>query len=102
MAEPAVVTVRTVPRALADVEFASAESPLHSSKRMVLGGGVGSMRMGLMVGPERGRYATKVERMRADATWAEQAGFASVWIPQIPNEFDALTAAALVAAATTR
>jgi F420-dependent oxidoreductase-like protein len=60
------------------------------------------MRMGLMVGPERGRYAAKVDRMRADATWAEQAGFASVWIPQIPDEFDALTAAALVGASTTR
>jgi len=27
-----------------------------------------------MVGPERGRYSTKVERMLADATWAEEAG----------------------------
>jgi F420-dependent oxidoreductase-like protein len=60
------------------------------------------MRLGLMVGPERGRYATKVERMRADAAWAEAAGLASVWIPQIPDEFDALTAAALVAEATGR
>ena len=32
------------------------------------------MRIGLMVGPERGRYGTKVERMRADARWAEEAG----------------------------
>ena len=60
------------------------------------------MRLGLMVGPERGRYATKVERMRADAAWAEAAGLASVWIPQVPDEFDALTAAALVAEATGR
>ncbi len=50
------------------------------------------MRIGLMVGPERGRYATKVERMRADARWAEEAGLDTVWIPQIPDEFDALTA----------
>ncbi|MGO9922970.1 MAG: TIGR03564 family F420-dependent LLM class oxidoreductase [Isosphaeraceae bacterium] len=60
------------------------------------------MRIGLMVGPERGRYATKVARLQADAQWAEQAGLASVWIPQIPDEFDALTAAAVVAAATSR
>ena len=60
------------------------------------------MRIGLMVGPERGRYATKVERLRADARWAEEAGLASVWIPQIPDEFDALTAATLVGLDTAR
>jgi F420-dependent oxidoreductase-like protein len=60
------------------------------------------MRIGLMVGPERGRYATKVARMRADARWAEDAGLATVWIPQIPDEFDALTAAALVGDETSR
>jgi F420-dependent oxidoreductase-like protein len=61
-----------------------------------------SMRIGLMVGPERGRYGTKVERMRADATWAEDAGLDTVWIPQIPDEFDALTAVALVGSTTSR
>jgi F420-dependent oxidoreductase-like protein len=60
------------------------------------------MRMGLMVGPERGRYATKVERMRADVRWAEDSGFSTVWIPQIPDEFDALTAATLAGAGTSR
>jgi F420-dependent oxidoreductase-like protein len=60
------------------------------------------MRIGLMVGPERGRYATKVERMRADARWAEEAGLDSVWIPQIPDEFDAMTAAAVTGAVTSR
>jgi F420-dependent oxidoreductase-like protein len=60
------------------------------------------MRIGVMVGPERGRYATKVERMRADFRWADEAGLASVWIPQIPDEFDALTAAALAGAETSR
>ncbi len=58
------------------------------------------MRLGVMVGPERGRYATKVERMLADAAWAEEAGLASLWIPQIPDDFDALTAATLIGAAT--
>jgi 5,10-methylenetetrahydromethanopterin reductase len=60
------------------------------------------MRIGVMVGPERGRYATKVDRMRRDARWADEAGFATVWVPQIPDEFDALTAAAVVGAETTR
>ncbi len=55
-----------------------------------------------MVGPERGRYATKVQRMLDDAQWAESNGLASVWIPQVPDEFDALTAAALVAHTTSR
>jgi len=60
------------------------------------------MRIGLMVGPERGRYPTKIERMVADATWAEEMGLATVWIPQIPDEFDALTAATLVGTRTSR
>ncbi len=60
------------------------------------------MRIGVMLGPERGRYSTKVQRLRADARWAEEAGLASVWIPQIPDDFDALTAAAIVGAETSR
>ena len=60
------------------------------------------MRIGLMIGPERGRYRSKVERMQADARWAEEAGLATVWIPQIPDEFDVLTAATMIGAATTR
>ena len=60
------------------------------------------MRIGLMIGPERGRYSTKVERLRADGQWAEEAGLATVWIPQIPDDFDALTAAEIVGAGTTR
>ncbi len=55
-----------------------------------------------MAGPERGRYATKVERLLADAQWAEDAGFASVWVPQIPDDFDALTAATLIGTRTSR
>jgi F420-dependent oxidoreductase-like protein len=64
--------------------------------------GSSGMRIGLMVGPERGRYRTKVERLQADARWAEETGLATVWIPQIPDEFDALTAAALVGTQTDR
>ena len=61
-----------------------------------------TLRVGLMVGPERGRYATKVDRLLRDARWAEEAGLASMWIPQIPDEFDALVAAALVGTVTER
>jgi F420-dependent oxidoreductase-like protein len=60
------------------------------------------MRIGVMVGPERGRYSTKVERLLADAQWAERAGLSSIWIPQIPDDFDALTAATLIGVQTTR
>jgi F420-dependent oxidoreductase-like protein len=60
------------------------------------------MRIGVMVGPERGRYDTKVERLRRDGRWAEDAGFSTVWVPQIPDEFDALTAVALIGAETER
>jgi F420-dependent oxidoreductase-like protein len=60
------------------------------------------VRIGLMVGPERGRYATKIDRLRADARWAEDSGLSTVWIPQIPDEFDALTAAAIVGLETSR
>ena len=60
------------------------------------------MRIGVMLGAERGRYATKVERLEADARAAEEDGFSSVWIPQVPDDFDALTAATLVAKATER
>jgi F420-dependent oxidoreductase-like protein len=55
-----------------------------------------------MVGPERGRYATKVERLRRDGRWAEESGFSTIWVPQIPDEFDALTAATLIGAETSR
>lgn len=55
-----------------------------------------------MVGPERGRYATKVERLQSDARWAEEAGFSTIWVPQIPDEFDALTAATLMGLETSR
>ena len=55
-----------------------------------------------MIGPEKGRYGDKVARLVADAQAAEASGFASVWVPQVPNDFDALTAIALMGTATTR
>jgi len=60
------------------------------------------MRIGIMIGPDRGRYAQKVGRLVADAEAAEAAGFASIWVPQIPSDFDALTAIALMGTATSR
>jgi F420-dependent oxidoreductase-like protein len=55
-----------------------------------------------MVGPERGDSARKVTRMLADIEWAETAGLDSAWIPQIPNDFDALVAVALMGTRTSR
>jgi len=60
------------------------------------------MRMGLMIGPERGRYEEKVAKLVADAEAAEAAGYSSIWVPQIPNDFDALTAITLMAGGTSR
>ena len=60
------------------------------------------MRFGAMVGPERGRYSTKVDRLVADARWAEDAGMDTVWVPQVPDDFDALTAVAMIGANTSR
>jgi F420-dependent oxidoreductase-like protein len=60
------------------------------------------MRMGLQVSADRGRYATKVEKLQDDARWADEAGLDTVWTPQIPDEFDVMIAAALMGAATSR
>lgn len=59
------------------------------------------MRIGIMIGPDQGRYRQKVDRLIADAEAAEAAGFRSIWVPQIPSDFDALTAIALMGRATT-
>jgi F420-dependent oxidoreductase-like protein len=60
------------------------------------------MRIGLMIGPERGRYRHKVAQLAADAAAAERDGFTSIWVPQIPGDFDAFTAIALMGQATGR
>lgn len=60
------------------------------------------MRIGVMSGPERGDPARKVSRMLADAEWAESAGMDTVWVPQVPNDFDALTAVAMMGTRTSR
>ena len=55
-----------------------------------------------MIGPEKGRYRDKVPRLIADAEAAERDGFSSIWVPQLPGDFDALTAIALMGRATTK
>lgn len=54
------------------------------------------MRIGIMVGPETRRYAAKIDQMVGDAKAAEELGFATAWIPQLPQDFDAMTAVALM------
>jgi F420-dependent oxidoreductase-like protein len=60
------------------------------------------VRIGLMIGPERGRYREKVAKLASDAEAAERAGFTSIWVPQIPGEFDAFTMITLMGRATDR
>jgi F420-dependent oxidoreductase-like protein len=60
------------------------------------------VRIGVMIGPERGDVARKVARMLDDVAWAEKAGLDTAWVPQIPSDFDALTAVALMGARTER
>ena len=55
-----------------------------------------------MVGPETRRYAAKVDQMVDDAKAADEAGFATAWIPQLPQDFDAMTAVALMGRETSR
>lgn len=55
-----------------------------------------------MVGPDPGRYRETVAKIEGDAVAAEQAGFASVWVAQPPDDFDALTAVALMGRVTSR
>jgi F420-dependent oxidoreductase-like protein len=60
------------------------------------------MRIGLQVSADRGRYATKVEKLQADARWADEAGLDTIWTPQIPDEIDVMTAVTLIGSATSR
>ncbi len=55
-----------------------------------------------MIGAEKGRYREKVARLIDDAASAERAGFTSIWVPQVPSDFDGLTAVALMGTATSR
>ncbi|NDZ96085.1 LLM class F420-dependent oxidoreductase [Streptomyces sp. SID6673] len=60
------------------------------------------MRVGVMIGPERGDSARKAGRMLKDIEWAESAGMDTAWIPQVPSDFDALVTVTMMATRTSR
>ena len=60
------------------------------------------MRLGVMIGAERGDMARKVKKFLQDIEWAEEAGLDTAWMPQVPNDFDCLTMVALMGARTSR
>ena len=60
------------------------------------------MRLGVMIGAERGDMARKVKKLLEDIEWAEAAGMDTAWMPQVPNDFDCLTMVALMGTRTTR
>ncbi|BBZ59496.1 LLM class F420-dependent oxidoreductase [Mycolicibacterium monacense] len=60
------------------------------------------MRLGVMIGAERGDMARKVTKLVSDIQWAESAGMDTAWMPQVPNDFDCLTMVAVMAAHTSR
>lgn len=55
-----------------------------------------------MIGAERGDSARKVSRMLEEVEWAEKAALETVWVPQVPTDFDALVAVTLMGAHTAR
>jgi F420-dependent oxidoreductase-like protein len=61
------------------------------------------MRIGLMIGSDKDRSrADRLGGLITDAKTAEDDGFATFWVPQIPGYLDAMTALALVGQATER
>jgi len=60
------------------------------------------MKIGVMIGAERGDTARKVKRLLAEIAWAESAGLPTAWIPQVPDDMDALQIVALLGTRTER
>jgi F420-dependent oxidoreductase-like protein len=61
------------------------------------------MRVGLMIGSDRDRErGDRLAGIVEDARNAEDQGYTSYWVPQIPGYFDAMTAIALAGEATSR
>ncbi len=61
------------------------------------------MRLGLMIGSDKERpRGDRLAGLIADGRAAEDAGFASFWIPQVPGYLDAMTAIALLGQVTER
>lgn len=62
----------------------------------------GILRVGVMIGADRGDMARKVTKLAADIEWAESAGLDTAWMPQVPDDFDCLTMVSLMAAHSSR
>lgn len=61
------------------------------------------MRIGLMIGSDKERpRADRLAGLIADGKSAEDDGFSSFWVPQVPGYLDAMTAIALLGNATDR
>ncbi len=60
------------------------------------------MRLGVMIGAERGDMSRKVTKLLADIEWAESAGLDTAWMPQVPDDFDCLTMVSLMGGRTSR
>jgi len=60
------------------------------------------VKIGVMIGPERGDSARKVRRLVEEIGWAERAGLPTAWVPQVPSDLDALQMVSLLAMQTTR
>jgi len=61
------------------------------------------VRLGLMIGSDKERQrGDRLAGLIADCRAAEDAGFASFWIPQVPGYLDAMTAIALLGQITER
>jgi len=60
------------------------------------------MRIGVMIGPERGDTARKVRRLAEEIGWAEKAGIPTAWVPQVPSDLDALQMVSLLGMHTSR
>ena len=60
------------------------------------------MKIGVMIGPERGDTTRKVRRLLEEIAWAESAGLPSAWVPQVPSDLDALQMVSLLGLNTER
>src|SRR5512139_1427275 len=61
------------------------------------------MRIGLMVGSDKERSRTdRLNGLLDDGKAAEEQGFVSFWMPQVPGYLDAMTAVALLGQVTER
>jgi F420-dependent oxidoreductase-like protein len=61
------------------------------------------MRIGLMIGSDKQRSrADRLAGLIADGKAAEDAGFASFWVPQVPGYLDAMTSLGLLGQVTDR